>query len=113
VEPADRFAKLALHYPDLLTHHEETVWKLISENGYLWRGSFQGPKRRWNWTVQGKSLNFERLREHWEIFNMVAQGDIDKAALPAWRKEKPAPEPVDPVTGDINVAPIDDEEIPF
>src|SRR5271167_73280 len=26
VEPADRFAKLALHYPDLLTHHEEIVW---------------------------------------------------------------------------------------
>ena len=38
VDDADRFVKLALNYPDLLTHEEQKRWKLIRENGYLWRG---------------------------------------------------------------------------
>jgi hypothetical protein len=107
VEPADRFVKLALRYPDLLTHHEEIVWKLISENGFLWRGSYQGPMRRWTWVVREESLNFERLRQYWEIFNMVAQGEADKAALPSWHKEKPMAGPsLDPM---MDEPPEDDD----
>ncbi|MDU0372914.1 hypothetical protein ACFPAF_21145, partial [Hymenobacter endophyticus] len=39
VDDADRFAKLALRYPHLLSHEEQVRWKLIRENGFLWRGA--------------------------------------------------------------------------
>ena len=38
VDEPDRFVKLALLYPDMLTHDEQVLWKLITENGYVWRG---------------------------------------------------------------------------
>lgn len=59
VEDADRFAKLALGYPDLLTYHEQIVWKLIRENGFLWKGK-HAPE--WTWTVSEASLIVPRLR---------------------------------------------------
>jgi hypothetical protein len=40
VDEADRFAKLAFKFPELLDHNQECLWKLISENGYLWRGMY-------------------------------------------------------------------------
>ena len=38
VDDADRFAKLALRYPHLLTHEEQVRWKLIRETVMLWSG---------------------------------------------------------------------------
>src|SRR3984893_10930000 len=32
VDEPDRFAKLALRYPDMLTHDEQILWKLVREN---------------------------------------------------------------------------------
>jgi hypothetical protein len=90
VEDADRFAKLALQYPDLLTHHEQIVWKLIRENGFLWKGRYQG---EWTWIVREESLLFDRLRENWATFNEVARGDAPKSKLPTWVKVAPKPPP--------------------
>ena len=64
VDDADRFAKLALSYPDLLTHEEQKRWKLIRENGYLWRGNNRKNDGKWTWRVEEDSLCFDRLREH-------------------------------------------------
>jgi hypothetical protein len=90
VEPADRFAKLALHYPDLLTHQEEIVWKLIQENGVFWRGNRVGTKGEWTWTTTDESdVVLDRLREHWETVNAVARGELSKDNLPTWVKYKP------------------------
>jgi hypothetical protein len=78
----DRFVKLALHHPELLTHHEQILWKLIKENELLW-------KTRWNaladeqiLDIQESGLNWKRLREHWETFNKVARGELPTTALP-------------------------------
>lgn len=87
VDEADRFAKLALRYPDMLTHDEQVLWKLIRENGYLWRGRNAGPDREWVWRVEEGKLVFERLREHWGEFLAVSQGEADKSTLPTWQKE--------------------------
>jgi hypothetical protein len=89
VDEADRFAKLALRYPDMLTHDEQVRWKLIRENGYLWRGREAGSNNNWTWTVQESSLNFERLREYWDKFIAVGLGQADKSILPVWQKQKP------------------------
>lgn len=87
VEPSDRFAKLALHYPDLLNHHEEIVWKLIQENGYFWGGGYSAVSREFKWDSTDESkLIFDRLREYWETVNQVARGEVPKSKLPTWQK---------------------------
>jgi hypothetical protein len=91
VDDADRFAKLAMSYPDLLTHDEQKRWKLIRENGYVWKGQFNGHGNKWAWQVEEESLCFDRLREHWEDFCKVARGDAERDVLPKWPESGPAP----------------------
>lgn len=91
VDEADRFAKLALRHPDLLTHEEQVRWKLIRENGYVWRGQYAGRDRRWTWSVDENSLIFERLREYWTAFCTVADGGAEP--LPSWLKTQPSTSP--------------------
>lgn len=93
VDDADRFAKLALRYPHLLTHEEQVRWKLIRENGYLWKGSYSARTREWTWTVDEASFIFQRLREHWIAFCRVADTGGGKDELPSWAKIDPNPPP--------------------
>jgi hypothetical protein len=86
VDEPDRFAKLALNYPELLDHEEQRIWKLIRENGLLWRGSHSGPGKEWTWEVSERKLIWDRLRQHWETFRDVARGDKPQSALPSWQK---------------------------
>lgn len=83
VDDPDRFAKLALGYPDLLTHEEQKRWKLIRENGSLWKGH----------KVDYQALCLDRLRKHWDNFCAVARGESSKDTLPAC----PALDNVEPV----------------
>jgi len=91
VDAGERLAKLAWNYPDLLTHEEQVLWKLIRDNGFLWKGHFdeQGVWI-WNWKDKG-ALIFARLSQHWDDFVKVAQGDAGKEILPKWI-EKGMPE---------------------
>ena len=93
VDEADRFAKLALNYPNLLTHDEEILWKLICECGFLWKGHYEEKPQRsvqvWTWTVCLRDINFERLRDSWEELKSVADGACAKDTLPSWESEKP------------------------
>ena len=86
----DRIAKLALYYPELLTHDEQVIWKLVRECGYLWRGKFD-QQEHWTWQINPESLDFIKLREHWETFKQVAAGEADKNSLPQCEKYKPKP----------------------
>jgi hypothetical protein len=63
VDEADRFAKLALRYPHLLTHEEQVLWKLIGETSMLWgESSSRG----------GRALDFVKLRRNWGLINQAA-----------------------------------------
>jgi hypothetical protein len=84
VDDADKFVKLALRHPELLTHEEQVRWKLIRENGYLWRGKYAGVDSEWTWTPTEQSIVYERLRKHWEIFCKVALQEAEKTELPTW-----------------------------
>ena len=64
VDEADRFAKLALRYPHLLTHDEQVRWKLIRECVVLWRNGFPGDENR--------QLDFEKLRRNWVAVSEAA-----------------------------------------
>lgn len=110
VDEADRFAKLALRYPHLLTYDEQVRWKLIKENGLLWSGRYRnGPTREWVWSVDESSLVYERLREHWETFCTVADAGRDRDKLPDWQRTDPGSPPA------RSPSPFDDidDEIPF
>lgn len=96
VDDPDRFAKLAIRYPDMLTHEEQTLWKLVRENGRLWKGYHLPKSGEWTWRIAENSLVFESLREYWEIFNAVAKGEAEKTSLPTWDKvERPETYPFD------------------
>lgn len=94
VDEADRLAKLAMQFSELLTHDEQVLWKLIRENGTLWKGRYE-PKNdgAWTWQITPSALCYDRLRQHWETFKAVAEGKADRNALPSWPKFKtPDPE---------------------
>lgn len=89
VDEADRFAKLAFNFPELLTHDEQIVWKLVRENGALWNGWFRDSDGRWVWNVSEDYLLFQNLRTHWSTLKAVAAGEMDASALPTWKREDP------------------------
>jgi len=109
VDDADRFAKLALRYPHLLTHEEQVRWKLIRENGLLWKGSYAGRRKEWRWDVDEDSFIYPRLREHWTIFCAVADGSEGQDALPTWQKTEPTFRPPPATTSFDDM----DDDIPF
>ncbi len=86
VEEADRFVKLAGRYPELLTHDEQVLWKLIFESD-LWPGDFKAKLRDVirhtdPAAKQESALPFDRLRAHWDTFKAVAAGEADRSTLP-------------------------------
>lgn len=91
VDEADRFVRLAFQFPALLTHDEQVLWKLIRENGAVWRGRYDDDGR-WVWYPGEDEIDWERLRATWPIFVAVAAGKADRSALPDWLRERP---PVD------------------
>ena len=83
VDEADRFVNLAIKYPELLSHDEQKLWKLIRENGWLWKGNSKSGE--WKWKIDIDTICYDRLRESWEIFKAVAEGHGDKSTLPTWK----------------------------
>lgn len=87
VDEPDRLAALALIAPALLTHEEQLIWRIVRENGYVWRGHYD-KQDEWSWTVTEHSLIRDRLRDYWDTFKGVALGDLPKDKLPKWKKRK-------------------------
>ncbi|MGA9725135.1 MAG: hypothetical protein WBQ86_21955 [Candidatus Binatus sp.] len=88
----DRFAKLALRHPELLTHHEQIVWKLIQENELVWRKNHWSDDGELVWSVEESNVIWKKLREHWKTFNKVARGELPPSALPATDEAHPITE---------------------
>jgi hypothetical protein len=98
LDEPDRVVRLALNYPELLTHEEQVVWKLIRENGLLWRGKFANWEEEWTWDIHERTLIWDQLRKHWKVFLDVARGALPSSALPTWQTKKPIPPMVKPRT---------------
>ena len=109
LDEPDRIVRLAISYPDLLTHEEQLVWKLVRENGLLWKGRHSGAPPEWRWEIKEGSMIWERLREHWPVFKAVANGSQAITALPRWQRA-----PRSPAKTEAGAPPSDlDDEIPF
>jgi hypothetical protein len=85
VDEPDRFANLALSFPELLSHEEQVLWKMIRECGYLWRGKYvkRDDTEEWTWQTNHTSLIYEQLRESWDTIKRVANGELSTDALPS------------------------------
>lgn len=87
VDEADRLVALALAAPALLTHEEQLIWRIVRENGYVWKGSY-GNNNEWRWHPAEDNLIRERVREYWDIFKAVAAGKESDDLLPKWNKKQ-------------------------
>jgi predicted transcriptional regulator len=110
VDDADRFAKLAFKYPELLTHEEQKRWKIIRENGLLWQGDYSA-NNKWKWKVREEGLILERLRQHWDLFCAVARGEKNPSVLPAVADKNETEQTTAPHTT-VETTDFDDD-IPF
>jgi len=82
VDEADRFAKLAIHYPDLLNHYEQVLWKHIRECRGLWKEeSRQTSTKSKGVRVEEDNFNFIKLRTHWDTFQKVSAGKLPPSIL--------------------------------
>ena len=81
VDDADRFANLALNFPEWMNHEEQVFWKLVRETGYLWKGKHDS-NGDWEWDVNERSLVRDRLRKHWEDLKKVVAGEVESSILP-------------------------------
>jgi hypothetical protein len=79
-EAPERLVRLALQYPELLTYHEQILWRLIRENRSLWKQSRADNSTQ---DLSEADCIWERLHETWDTFNAVARGDEPKSKLPA------------------------------
>ena len=81
VDEVDRFFKLLVLHPHLLTHEEQVLWKLIRQSAYVWYSCHDLFARK------VISLNdlldiADILRPYWEDFKQVAAGEADESILP-------------------------------
>jgi hypothetical protein len=67
---AERFVRLASHYPSLLNHDEQALWTLIRETPAVWNDG---------------NVNLGLLHTYWDKFVAVARRDADSSILPASR----------------------------
>ena len=91
LDEPDRIVRLAINFPDLLTLEEQMIWKLVRENGSLWRGSYEGGDREWEWKLDNESIVWDNIREHWDDFREVARGTKPASVLPTWKKTDAIP----------------------
>ena len=86
VDEAERFIKLAITYPDLLTHDEQERWKMLMDSGLL------GPAKRrntngvvtWDQTTLEDEV-FPIIRKHWASLLQAHEDGADKQR--AWIDE--------------------------
>lgn len=86
VDEAERLAKLAFNFPELLTYEEQLIWRLVRDCGAIWYGDYGGPGETWQWRVRPSSLNWNAYREHWPKFKAVVQSGASLDTLPKWPK---------------------------
>ncbi len=83
ISPSTRLVKLAIYFSGLLTYDEQVLWHLIREHPALWRGKrdTKGRSLAQARKDQANNFRFDLLEEHFETFEKVANGELDKKAL--------------------------------
>lgn len=67
VDEAERFVRLAIRYPELLTHEEQERWKMLHDSGLLEQARGRNARTSevlWDWAVLEDRV-FPTLRRRW------------------------------------------------
>ncbi|MEC4747460.1 hypothetical protein [Methylomicrobium sp. Wu6] len=78
VDEADRFCKLAMSYPELLTHEEQRLWKLIKELDMAIPG--EKDEQTWSLLLDGKPI-YPAVRALWGSLWDCINGDLQHKDL--------------------------------
>jgi hypothetical protein len=90
-DEAYRVVRLGACFPQLLTHDEQEICKLVRENDFVWKPKFQTwqPDLRWAALILKQPIDWDRLRDCWPIFRDVARGARSPSELPGKKKSTP------------------------
>jgi hypothetical protein len=77
VDPSERFARLAILYPDLLTHEEQERWKMLTDSQLLSPATERrNGVRMWDWSKL-EDVVFPVLRRAWVSLLAAHEGGIE------------------------------------
>jgi hypothetical protein len=86
IDEAERFVRLAIRYPELLTHQEQEIWKLLKDSRLLSPASSRvRESMEWDWVILDEVV-FPELRRQWPSL-MTAFGEGTDSAR-KWVDEK-------------------------
>ncbi len=113
VDESERFVKLAISYPELLTHDEQERWKMICDSGILGeaRSRDRGGVVTWNIPMLEDKL-FPVLRRRWnslKVAHATGQAERDRWVSEAAPSSPAAAAKAKPAAGFEDM----DDDIPF
>lgn len=85
----ERFVKLALLFPEMLSHEQQIMWRAMQGNGNFWLGAYDKKTGEWSWSIRDTSIHWPTVRKYWDALSALGRGDVDESALP----KPPAPKP--------------------
>jgi len=88
IDDAERFVRLAILYPDLLTHDEQVRWKVLTDSGILTPARQRiGMSKQvsWQWDIL-EDFVFPALRREWESLNRFIDDDKGQEWVEATQK---------------------------
>jgi hypothetical protein len=88
VDEADRFCKLAINYPDLLTHDEQRIWKLIKELNIAIIE--EKSEQTWILFVDNNPI-YQAIRALWSYLWQYINGELEYQDLITVMQEKVQP----------------------
>jgi hypothetical protein len=88
IDEAERFARIAIQYPELLTYEEQKLWKAVWDSGLLtgarcWSDEYGGGAF-WDWSFLER-VTFPLLRQYWKELKEASESE--DAACSAWIKK--------------------------
>ena len=79
VEEADRFVKLALKFPDLLTYEEERLWKVLTDFEPFWKGKHGA---EFPFVLHNEEHAYwDLIRFNWKTLQKIVEGEADTKDL--------------------------------
>jgi len=88
IDESERFVKLAISYPELLTHDEQVRWKVLTDSGILTPARQRNSVNKfvtWRWDIL-EDFIFPALRREWESLNRFIDDDKGQEWVEATRK---------------------------
>ncbi len=78
VEEADRFVKLALNFPELLTYEEEKLWKEIRDYPKFWEGTHGAENHS---EINENYAFWGLIQINWETLKKIVAGEANRGDL--------------------------------